>query len=1383
MSAVQWSVKISGVAVAIADNVIKINRSIDNGRTCAFTVVDSTGTADYGRWEPVEVKNEAGKVQFSGFVHTATDNNLNPSTTNKIDVECYDQKWLADKAKVKYDYENELSGDIVADLHNNYLSELGVAAKYAQRRDTSATQWGLGTRSNTTGANNIDDGDLELSLAGDMVTLFERTTADLNMGSMFQVDTSDDHLEITTQKALQLSGTAQQGINQNYMYYKIWSGSQSILSTDSLVYSIWIASTSPKITGGIDLVCSDGSTLRDSGAFDQEGLICHPTTDLSGYADDRWFSRSIGLLNLGGKTASYVTIAQEGDANGRYDIWCAQIYLVDSSGTIKATFFNTSLTRVPTLILDAGYSDHTVAVVDAHFASGDRYSPSCDVSPANIIKSSIVSWDQSPANTDDATYVLVESSVDDAVTWQACTNHGMIPHLLAGVDAPASILFRQTLFVAGPDPTSGPSMSNLTVTVQPSYISSVSSDIVGFNATTSTPWDTQNHNGTMTASNGSLTINGNMRNWATDPNRLSGQTLYGTGTPTGNDGVQQPLSSYSIRTNASTDVRSRMDWAGQWGDFTCEVDVYLVDNVGNYGIVYRTTGWQNANDTYAYSVFIAPTGVTLGKGSNTSSGAGGFGLIATQPLTLQTGTWYHLKVVTFGSNHKVFVNDVMYINATDGTYTAPGYLGLRHFNSNTSGGPRHAGQFQNFGVLNAMSGVWTTNNISIGSLGTIGTSLITWGSDVPSNGTLEIDASIDAGTTWTACSNNAPIPILPTGTSVTGKNLLLRAQIATQNANSTPAVTGLSIILVSGFDSSGSRISPAMSLTPVGIVGATSLTWNGVEPDNTTIFVDSSSNGTSWTNAGSGASGSVAVPNITTQPDPVEDSFDEDTHTLYTSAARSGGSMGTWTFNTSQSRIDASGSGSVLLYAGLTPKDVDIVFDIDMCNRAGIVWRWTGTSNFYELVLQDNGAATSPNILQVFKTVAGTRTQIGSTTAISFVRGFPYRVRLTMINTTITAYFDGVQMLSVTDTSLTLAGGVGLSTATNGASSSATYYQLRIQSLGQSVVGQSLYTRVRLESTDPTQTPQVTDLTVSVRAPSIATGAFIPETQYSVYSGNSVTVGGGMDDQSTKSSAVWDITDDLELTFLDMLSTPAPFIVTGDIMLETAEISVEKSGDSYRNVQFIQNLTDTLARVESNVGDGIKQSFPTIYPIQNVSAITVNDAPVTFGVQDIDTGRDFYYKVGDVQFSQNANAIPLDKTQTTIIFYDGLVSNVSVELRDDNQVILLASIDGTDGRVEEAESGDSVSVLAGMQLAAARLDQYARVARTLTFTSKRDGLLPAMLAPVFLSQFKLHDDQFIITGVNTSTDATSQVEHACTMTDGSDVTTWSRYLLDKRKAI
>lgn len=59
-------------------------------------------------------------------------------------------------------------------------------------------------------------------------------------------------------------------------------------------------------------------------------------------------------------------------------------------------------------------------------------------------------------------------------------------------------------------------------------------------------------------------------------------------------------------------------------------------------------------------------------------GSGSYYQIASSSVVINPDTEYHLKVVAQGSSIKVYVNDVLYIDATDSTWTS-GAIGMRSY--------------------------------------------------------------------------------------------------------------------------------------------------------------------------------------------------------------------------------------------------------------------------------------------------------------------------------------------------------------------------------------------------------------------------------------------------------------------------------------------------------------------------------------------------------------------------------------------------------------------------------------------------------------------------------------------------------------------------------
>lgn len=1380
------TVTISGSTVSVLETMLKPKYTLDQRKIVSFTVRDDTGTLLIQIGQPVTITDSVSGLLFSGYVNDAMMTNLFPNATNTIAVQCVDNKSLADAIYAKKDYVEEYGGDIACDLVANYLSSKGVTAAFALRRDTTLSQFGQGTLSSVIGANNVGDGDLELASAGTAVSIVE--DSDFTTGNLTNTDgsTVPGQLQLASVTAMKLTGTSVPGASNNYTYIKIWSGSMSVASGDTLRYFINIASTSPVISGGVDLLFSDNTNLRDSGLNDQSGMSAHPVTDLTNYAKDTRYFRQIDLTSLAGKTLTTVSVSLEGDSSGTYTAYIDTVQIFNNTPAVKQSIFTGTL-ATNTQISNIGYANVSLTTLTTYTTSGTRISPAYSMAAAGIVRSSIISWTQALSNgiaappgtqgPDKIPYITIESSLDGGATYQICTNNSPIPNLLAGMNlATRNIQFRQTLNVAGPDPTISPVLTEMSISISPSYNASKTDSISQYSSPTD--WNSGTLSNTVAQGDGTLGLNGAFKNWKAGD--LTSQTVFG-GTPT----QQAAVGTLAIRCDGGTDVRCRLDFAGAWGDFICEVDVEVVDSTGSYGIEYRTTNWGNSNGSYAYSAMISTTQVILTKGTN-STGAGSSTTIGS-PVSLTTAVgWYRMKTVISGSNHKIYINDVLYINATDATYSAAGNIGLRH---NNPSGSRHSGFFNNVGVLVALSGTWISPATSLTALSTLGSSVIQWNESGASNTSFLLEASTDGGSTYATCTNGGALPGLSPGASTSGKSLVLKATFTADNANVTPELIGLSAIIQGGYSASGNRISPVLSLAGVaGPAGSTLVSWNGLQPANTTIGVDISLDAITWTSAGSGALGSAAIAGVAVQPSPTDDAFSTNTSSSYTSTARTGGTNATWVWDTANNRVTvSSGTNALLLNSSISTSDIDLIADLDESDASGVVWRVQDASNYYELVPFDaSSSAGSTNVLKLYKVVANVRSQIGSNITISFKRGTPYRTRVTMIGTAITVYFDGTSVLSTTDNSLAGPGQCGLSSQTG----IARFYQLRIQPLTASVVALSIYSRVRLTSTDPTVTPQLEDLTLSVRSTSIQNGALIPVAPYSVLSGSTNTIAQDFDDISKQSNLVWDIDQNKAFSMQARNGVPAPWIASAidsdTSNIQYAGVSVETIADLYRNTEFLSGGTDTIAFPETRMGDSISQSWTMGYAVDSINSITVNGIKKTVGIKGVDTGKDFYYTQGNNSIIQDPSQQIYDNTQTLIFNYNAIVS-ITVEMRNDAQILAKAAVDGTDGIIALVEDVSTLNLTkaAIIQLGQGRLDQYAIIGRTAKFTTMRSGLAVGQILPIFMPQFSVINGQFLITDVAPSWISIGsgglQPFYSVTATEGPVVGNYTRFLANLAK--
>lgn len=1371
------TVTISGTAVTVLEQSVNIHDTADGRSVASFTVKDLSGLADYQYGQPVTITDTVGNYTYTGYVNDTDKQNLTPQTANLITVNCIDGHYLLDKRLYSGpEYINRYAGDIITDLIATELAAEGITAAYASRNDNSLTAWSAGTLTSVVAASNVTGGDLELAPAGSNVTITENTTSNFSSGTLTGVTASSNSLMATSTPAIKYIGTQSiPGNGNSYAYWIVWTGSRSVGSANFLDYDVWIDPSSPQIMAGVDLIFSDGSSLRDQAVnFDAQNIPPHPNNDLKGLADGQWYHRSFNISNFSGKTIVQCLVVFEGDNAGTYTAWFKNINYTDNSHNTVTAFFASSLSTSQQGGVN-GYSGLSVSVVTSYNLTGaKRISSSYSVDAAKILRSSFISWQGSTPTGAQTTIRYTLDNWDGG--YITCTNNAPLPDLPAGTSlAGRSITLSEEFSYAssGMTPELAPSFTSVNLTFNTSY-TGTKSDVI-FAASSSASWSQAGvSTSNVLTSSSILTLNGAVRNFV-DGN-YSNQTLYGASSPA--QVVKNKI--FTLTTGATSDAKSRMDFAGQYTDCIIEFDCYLLATP-QMGVVYRTTAWFNAIDTYAYEVGVTTTQIILGRGTNSSSGA--FTSIATASITLTSGNWHHVTIVVSGNNHKVYLDNVLFINATDGTFSGAGYVGLRIYNST---GTAQTGQFANFGVINtsSMSGNWTSPSTSLTAAGTYNTSVISWRdqSTNPSNSTLTVQTSINGGSTWQTCTNGAAIPNFSAAQSLSGVNLLIKILLSTTTAVTLPGIDSLVTIVEGSLASSGNRVSPVLSLAPVGRAGATLVAWNGIQPTNTTIAVDTSLDGSNWTQIGTGASGSGAIAGITTQTEPLIDLFNANTSLNYTSLYQTGGALATWAWNITSSRLQVSGgTNAILLYnSSSTGADCDISILTDSSDGGGLCWRFQNQSNYYDVAVHDASSISNANTLRLFKVVSGTRTQIGSNTAIAFTRGTPHVVRVNVVGSAITVYFDGVSTLTATDSAYTGAGLAGLRNNGN----TAQFYIFRQQFFGDDVTAKVVYSRVRLSSSDPTMTPQITQLSVSCRNANIQNGVYIPQSSYSLLNGNKNTTAQIVDDLS-KQSNFWNKVIAGQLYFQAHTATLAPWSVYKKDTL-VAGIDIANINDGYRNNQWITGGMDVISQPQSFVGDGTRTSFALAYPVDSISSITLVSGGAnisqTVGIKGTDTGKNWYYAQGDNTIVQDTSGTPLLNTQTLTVAYNGQV-DISVNVKSDSEIARIAALDATTGIVEEAEDAGGLNKAGMIQRASGLLSQFAVKSQQLKFTTMRSGLAVGQLISVFVSPLGIADGTFLITDIQTQWKTTLvngsvvvQPFYTITAVAGPIVGDWTRFI-------
>lgn len=134
---------------------------------------------------------------------------------------------------------------------------------------------------------------------------------------------------------------------------------------DVLTYRILLDPRNPEPKGGIDADFEDGGTpLRDLGLRDERGVPAHGDGDLSA-AKGKWLTRKIDLSAAKGRTIVSWSLAEEGDAPGRYAQFIDDVAVVHADGA-------------RTVIYERGQPPlHEVSI-----ANGYTKNPACAAIPA-----------------------------------------------------------------------------------------------------------------------------------------------------------------------------------------------------------------------------------------------------------------------------------------------------------------------------------------------------------------------------------------------------------------------------------------------------------------------------------------------------------------------------------------------------------------------------------------------------------------------------------------------------------------------------------------------------------------------------------------------------------------------------------------------------------------------------------------------------------------------------------------------------------------------------------------------------------------------------------------------------------------------------------------
>jgi len=195
-------------------------------------------------------------------------------------------------------------------------------------------------------------------------------------------------------------------------------------------------------------------------------------------------------------------------------------------------------------------------------------------------------------------------------------------------------------------------------------------------------------------------------------------------------------------------------------------------------------------------------------------------------------------------------------------------------------------------------------------------------------------------------------------------------------------------------------------------------------------------------------------------------------------------------------------------------------------------------------------------------------------------------------------------------------------------------------------------------------------------------------------------------------------------------------------MLENS-VAVEHSASKYRNQQIIKGPLDlTSPQTEIIHGDGEQATFTVGYPIAKVPTVEVDTgsgfALQTVGIKGIDKDKQWYWNGGDPTITQDSGGTPLGATDRIRITYRGEFPILIVSWNN-TAILDRQAVEGIGtGIVEDVRNEPQQSTReAAFQLASQLLEKHSVIGRILRFTTRRGGLQPGQLLPVYLPEYGL----------------------------------------------
>jgi hypothetical protein len=216
--------------------------------------------------------------------------------------------------------------------------------------------------------------------------------------------------------------------------------------------------------------------------------------------------------------------------------------------------------------------------------------------------------------------------------------------------------------------------------------------------------------------------------------------------------------------------------------------------------------------------------------------------------------------------------------------------------------------------------------------------------------------------------------------------------------------------------------------------------------------------------------------------------------------------------------------------------------------------------------------------------------------------------------------------------------------------------------------------------------------------------------------------------------------------------------------------------DTYRNKQYLRGgITLTSARTESWKGDSATRTFVTGFPVGKVpSAVTVGGVAKTIGINQVETGKDWYWNEGSNEIVQDAAGTLLTSADTLAVTYQGQYPLI-ISAQLDTEISARAAAESTSGYYESKEDDASITdQQAAIDKTTALLVRYGTIPVDVHVVTHTAGLEVGQLVSVRMPELGLAGF-YLVQDLEIAWRVAEKFTYAATILSGDGIGGWVKF--------